>query len=184
LKNTLPKEIKNLDVLVDIGAGNAELSDYFGQQLQAKQVYALDVYPEKEFIQPSPTSTVIYKQINNLNIPLPSSSVDLVMMMMFLHHIEDKQKIIQEVYRVLNPGGFVFFREHDVDPKDYEMVRYLDQVHAKFVPDYKEHSVEKTYYISKDNLSKMLTQNNLKKVMDSNYKSKNPQAIYHSLYSK
>lgn len=184
LEKILPSGAKYQDVLLDIGAGNAELTDYFGRNLKAKTIYALDVYPESDFVQPTPDSNVIYKQIKDDHLPIPDHSVNIVMMMMLLHHVDqDKKKnILKEIKRVLKPGGLVFIREHDVQTGDKGMEKYLDDVHSKFNPNPMEHSVEKTYYMSRKELRDLFTKEGFTHLYDSNYKGKNPQAIYHELY--
>jgi ubiquinone/menaquinone biosynthesis C-methylase UbiE len=183
LEKILPQDI-NVEVLLDIGAGNAELGAYFGKMLDTKQVYALDIYPEKDFVQPSTESTVIYKQMKDFVVPLPDRSVDMVMMMMFLHHVNEKGKlkVLKEIQRVLKPGGIVFIREHDVPSGDKKFEKYLDDVHSKFNPNPLEHSVEKTYYQSRKELKDMFIKNNFLYLDESSYSTKNPQAIYHELY--
>ena len=183
LEKLIPQE-KNVEVLLDIGAGNAELGAYFGKMLDTKKVYALDIYPEKDFVQPTQESNVIYKQMKDFIIPLPDQSVDMVMMMMFLHHVDEqgKMKVIKEIQRVLKPGGLVFIREHDVPSGDKKFEKYLDDVHAKFNPNPLEHSVEKTYYQSRSKLKDLFLKNHFIYLDESIYKDKNPQAIYHELY--
>jgi ubiquinone/menaquinone biosynthesis C-methylase UbiE len=184
LEKILPSGKKTAEVLLDIGAGNAELTDYFGKNLKAKKIYAMDVYPENDFAQPTSDSNVIYKQIKDDHLPIPNHSVDLVMMMMLLHHInqDKKKKMFKEIRRVLKPGGLVFIREHDVPTGDREMVKYLDDVHSKFNPNPMEHSVEKTYYMSRKELGDLFSKEGFTHLYNSNYSGKNPQAIYHELY--
>lgn len=179
---------KKFNVIADVGAGNAELTDYFAKQLNANQAFAFDVYPTTDFQSPSKDSIVTYRQIKDLKIPLPNASVDLVMMLMFLHHVdlESKNKILKEVYRILKPDGIVFVREHDVYPNSTKLASYLDKIHENYNPDPLQHSIEKTYYIERKDLRKLFQEQNLEHLADSNYapEFKNPQQVYHASFRK
>lgn len=178
---TLPLGVR-ISSVVDIGAGNAEITDVIAKQLSATQVYATDVYPASEFIKPSPGSIVQYIQINDEKLPFLDNSVDLVTAFVVIHHIRNFPAMLKEIYRVLKPGGFFFIREHDVT--NPELVKYLDDVHRQFEPNPHEHSVAKTYYWSRENLDDLLIRFRFQKVADFNYSKYNPQAIYHSMYKK
>lgn len=43
------------------------------------------------------------------NLPLRDSSVDAIICMNVLEHVEDPQKAVKEIYRVLKPGGYCYF---------------------------------------------------------------------------
>lgn len=42
------------------------------------------------------------------NLPLPDSSVDAVICIAVLEHVEEPQKAVREIYRVLKPGGYCY----------------------------------------------------------------------------
>lgn len=50
-------------------------------------------------------------------IPLPGGSVDLVVATLVLCSVADPEKAIEEVHRVLRPGGAYLFLEHVAAPK-------------------------------------------------------------------
>lgn len=184
--NTLPPNAK-INTLVDIGAGNAEITDKIARTLGASEAYALDVYPTAEFVKPFPnsfpSSIVQYIQVVDENLPFQSAEIDLVTAFVSIHHIEDTISLFSEICRILKPGGFFFFREHDVTN---EILRiYLDQIHEKYEKDPHEHSIKPTYYWSRQSLSNYLVRHGFQKVADSDYDPQhNPQASYHSLYMK
>jgi 2-polyprenyl-6-hydroxyphenyl methylase/3-demethylubiquinone-9 3-methyltransferase len=52
---------------------------------------------------------IIYREGVGEAIPLPNDSVDRVVCMDVLEHVQDVGKVIAEVRRVLRPGGIFFF---------------------------------------------------------------------------
>lgn len=179
---TLPPNIK-INSLVDIGAGNAEITDKIVKTLGLTEAYALDVYSANEFVKPSPYSIVQYKQIINDILPFPDNSIDMVTAFVSIHHIKDTITLFSEICRILKSGGFFFIREHDVTNDNVRI--YLDQVHEQYEKNPHEHSVNPTYYWSRQNLSNYLIRHGFQKVADSDYDyQNNPQYLYHSLFKK
>jgi SAM-dependent methyltransferase len=57
------------------------------------------------------------------NIPLPADSIDVLMCNHLLEHVEDDRRAMQELYRVLKPGGWGIIlvpedRERDITYED------------------------------------------------------------------
>ena len=178
--NTLPGETK-INILIDIGAGNAEITDKIAKTFNLSQAYALDKYPANEFIKPFPNSIVQYIQVMNENLPFHDNSIDMITAFMSIHHIQDIESLIKEICRVLKPNGYLFFRENDVTSNELKL--YLDKIHERYEKNPHEHSINPTYYWSRQAFSDFLTQRGFIKIGDSDYDpQKNPQAIYHSLY--
>lgn len=44
-----------------------------------------------------------------LNLPFEDESVDAVLAIHLLEHVEEPQKAVKEIYRVLKPGGYAYF---------------------------------------------------------------------------
>lgn len=106
---------------------------------------------------------------DGVNIPMHDSTVSVVTLNMVLHHVESykKDQLLQNVRRVLEPGGILIIREHDSydmaldrgKPKE-EFDMYLDFIHHhydsvsnidfRWVDDYE------TTYQSRDELNSML----------------------------
>ena len=176
---TLPQGTR-INSLLDIGAGNAEITDKIAKSLNVTSAMAVDQYKASEFV-PLSNSIVTYAEVVDTILPVPNNSMDLITAFMSIHHIKDTKKLFSEICRVLKPGGFLFFREHDVT--DEKTAQRLDQVHLAYVQDAKEHSIEPTYYWDRKKLQDYLTQIGFQKVADSDYDYKNnSQNIYHSLY--
>lgn len=58
---------------------------------------------------------VTYLKGSAEDIPLPEASVDGVLMFLSFHHFPDQLKALQEVHRVLRPGGAAFLRTQFAD---------------------------------------------------------------------
>ena len=102
--------IKPTNVL-DIGAGKgiilSGVKQFYG--LSTENVYALDLQP----IERKDITVIGYDE--NMKIPLEDNSIDLIIMLSLLHHVEDRKQLLLEVVRVLSPNGRVIIREHDDD---------------------------------------------------------------------
>jgi DNA-directed RNA polymerase subunit E'/Rpb7/SAM-dependent methyltransferase len=167
--------------MLDVGAGNAEITYVIGDKFNVDNVYAADVYSPSEFKQPISTSNIKYLQVVDNKIALPDNSVDLITCFVSIHHFEQFDEMMKEIVRVLKPDGSLFIREHDVAPGNQKLISYLDAKHEQ----YDDHPGGPIFYWSRSDLNNELTQKyGFEHVGDSDYpkSSKNPQALYHSLY--
>lgn len=96
--------------IMDLGSGDGYLSralaGYVGK------VVAVDISSEmlKELDRKAKQSGIENIEIlesDGQDVPLPDSNVDVACANMFLHHIEEPENAIKEMYRVLKPGGIV-----------------------------------------------------------------------------
>lgn len=55
------------------------------------------------------TQSVCYLQLDAFSLPFPDKSFDVITAMDFLEHVEEPEKMIREVARLLRPGGLFFF---------------------------------------------------------------------------
>ncbi len=91
-----------VDVLFDLfGAAYVEAFDYDPDQVRLAEKRLLPRYNEK----------VRIYEASATQIPSPDSQFDAVFDFGALHHIPDNQSAINEVARVLKPGGRFFFQE-------------------------------------------------------------------------
>jgi ubiquinone/menaquinone biosynthesis C-methylase UbiE len=72
---------------------------------------------------------VIYLEGKAEGIPLVAASVDLVLMYLSFHHVQDRASATSEIARVLRPGGRVLLRSTFSDRIDeLEWMRYFPRV--------------------------------------------------------
>jgi ubiquinone/menaquinone biosynthesis C-methylase UbiE len=100
--------------LLEIGCGRGGFSCWLGQQeIRPNEILAADfsskaVESGEAFATRKRIDNVRWLQADMQDIPLESSSVDTVVSFETIEHVPDPKKAIQEVYRVLKPGGRFF----------------------------------------------------------------------------
>ncbi|MEK6919659.1 MAG: methyltransferase domain-containing protein [Thermoproteota archaeon] len=99
------------DTVLDVGAGTGFLTEAAAKV--GGKVIALDLSKSMtdEAISKLGGKNVEFKVGSVERIPLGDSSVDTVVGNMFLHHSPDPEKAIQEMSRVLTPGGRIVFAD-------------------------------------------------------------------------
>lgn len=118
---------RQVDLIVDVGAGtgrfSARLADAFGARV-------IGVEPSDRMRALAEEGTrdprVSFLKGEATRIPLDSGSTTFAYMSMVLHHVTKPDVCAQELYRVLQPGGFVFIR--NAFRERLETIRY----HAYF----------------------------------------------------
>ncbi|MDP3940763.1 MAG: class I SAM-dependent methyltransferase [bacterium] len=69
-----------------------------------------------------------------IDIPLKGNTIDTVLLLQVLEHLDDPKKALAEIFRILRPGGFVIgalpflYPIHD---SPYDMARYTEQMLRK-----------------------------------------------------
>jgi excisionase family DNA binding protein len=145
-KNYYDESIKNklidLKILnksmtvMDLGAGDGYISRAVAKIV--KKVVAVDISKEmlKELKRKARESGI--KNIETLEsdareVPIEGSTIDVVCANMYLHHVEEPELAVKEVFRVIKPGGIVFladFKEH----KDNELKEKMHDYWPGFKP--------------------------------------------------
>lgn len=105
---TMTKDIP-CEKILDFGSGTGIILPYCAPR--SKITYALDINPtlvertKKEY----GLKNVEIINYSNRGIPLPSESIDLIYALEVFEHIEDLDKVIFEIYRVCEKGGYLLF---------------------------------------------------------------------------
>jgi ubiquinone/menaquinone biosynthesis C-methylase UbiE len=103
--------------VVDIGCGRGSSSVLVAQTFQARLVAALDLDPKqlraaRKYLFRQARSPVHLVQSGTLNLPLADQSMDAAFSFGMLHHVIQWRKALDEIHRVLVPGGLFFFEEY------------------------------------------------------------------------
>lgn len=68
---------------------------------------------------------VLFMHADALHCPLKDQSMDHIIMLGGIHHINDRQKLFAEIFRILKPGGRFIFREPASDWIIWRAIRKL-----------------------------------------------------------
>lgn len=107
---------------LDYGCGTGDFVEYIGKELSipATHIYGTDIvrYPT--------LNKFHFSLIENGKTTFPDNKFSFITCFMVLHHIPDEilSSSIDEIYRILEPGGIFLIREHNVY-KDSEIITSL-----------------------------------------------------------
>ena len=104
------KKLETLNIL-DLGAGFGRLAPVYCNKFDLsilgdysfKELLDAKVYTQKKGCKKNKTKFVA---LNAYFLPFKNKSLDVVLSVRLMHHIEQPKAFLQEVYRVLKPGGF------------------------------------------------------------------------------
>ena len=111
-------------VVADVGAGTGFMAA--GLAPLVNKVYVLDgsaamLDVARRNLAHAKRDNVEFHEADGQSLPLPDGSVDAVFANMYLHHCPDPLAAIQEMVRVLRPGGRLVIT--DTDAHNYEWMR-------------------------------------------------------------
>ena len=116
LKDT---EIKSGIHILDFGCGPGSYSIAAAERLEGTgKVFALDMHPlaVKQVDQTARKKklTNVKTIFSNCETGLPSNSVDVILLYYVFNDLENPEKVLQELYRVLKPEGILSFSEFNI----------------------------------------------------------------------
>jgi ubiquinone/menaquinone biosynthesis C-methylase UbiE len=131
-------------VVVDAGCGDTGIVKEFKERIGS--LIGVDV--SKELLE---KNTVVDQKIyaDLEKVPLPDNSADMIVSEFVLEHLENPEKVFQELYRILKPGGSFIF----LTPNRYNPIMVLSGILPHFIHDWfrdqilkKGEETHKTYY--------------------------------------
>lgn len=96
---------------IDIGCGNGEIAEYLASMC-ARSVTGVDpdVWPGWGALRARNVNLLLLEgRFDQLQLPLPEASADLVICNQVYEHVGDPKQLIQNIRRVLVPGGVCYF---------------------------------------------------------------------------
>jgi len=119
--------------VLDLGCGTGGFALAIAQHIQA-QVIGVDVAPHllRYAVARSRALPILWILGHAEALPLADQTVDRVLMSLILHQIAHRERAIQEVYRVLRPGGRCLVRTvaPEVTLQNWVPFRFFPQVAA------------------------------------------------------
>ena len=102
--------IEKPSVLIDIGAGTGFFALHFSRKMTNGKLYACDISEEmitwmENNLPVESKGIVIPIKMQEISVPLPDGTADLVYMINLHHELEDPIGIIGESFRLLKNGG-------------------------------------------------------------------------------
>ena len=106
-KEILIKKEKSRIKILDIGCGVGYGLAFFASQ-NYKKLFGIDInrYSLKIAKERCPKANVRYGDV--IKIPFQSNEFDLVILTEVIEHLDDPQTALEEIRRILNPGGILF----------------------------------------------------------------------------
>ncbi len=108
LKASIPA--REVESVLDLGCGTGRFTSALGEAYGC-QVFGVE--PSAAMLEVASSRgepQVVWKQGGAEDIPLESSSVDLVFMSQVFHHLADPRRALDEIRRVLTPSGHLAVR--------------------------------------------------------------------------
>ena len=138
-KNIIPKKIQSY---LDIGSSEGKITAEFGKHLVEKYNMPKTSINGTDIVDPSRAygnTNITLGQSNTIdNYPVnfklidvetspnhydfEDNSQDIITAMMSLHHIPNVKKSLEDIYRMLKPGGLFIIREHDNSPLELNVL--------------------------------------------------------------
>ncbi|MFL2859628.1 MAG: bifunctional demethylmenaquinone methyltransferase/2-methoxy-6-polyprenyl-1,4-benzoquinol methylase UbiE [Pontiellaceae bacterium] len=123
---------------LDIGTGTGDLAFELLSQVPKAQVYAID--PSENMLSVAREKSLSigvsrrprFQNADALNLPMPDSFFDGIVSGFCFRNIEDRQKALHEMYRVVKPNGKVLILEATYPSNIFIRVGY--KIYTPFVP--------------------------------------------------
>lgn len=96
--------------LLDVGGGTGRVAVQF--QALAGEVLVADA--ALGMLREAKKKGLRIVHSHSENLPLPAKSFDRVILVDALHHVKDQVKTLEEIWRVLAPGGWMVIEEPDI----------------------------------------------------------------------
>ncbi|MDD4930561.1 MAG: class I SAM-dependent methyltransferase [Candidatus Colwellbacteria bacterium] len=177
---------------LDLGGGDGKITSAIGQylHLSKEKIVCADIDSWWDNDRTEKEEITYLKISEGHRLPFNDGEFGLVTCFQSLHHMKNPDLVISELYRILEPGGYIIIREHDCDSVLIKML--IDIEHCIFETVLKDpvDSFIKNYhgdYRSKNEWSRLFYRHGLLFCHRRyNFKTtrNNPTRYYYSMYCK
>lgn len=151
-------KVKNGAKLLDVGCGGGALAQLVSQDKQYVSVYGCDISKQAiAYAKKNRSKKINFRVIKDKKIPFKKNYFDICVCFDVLEHVPDDKQFLNEIYRVLKPGGSFYL----VVPCENQMFtytwlfqklrignkltnRYWGHIHPEYTYSYIKHMVTKT----------------------------------------
>lgn len=106
--------LNETDVVLEVGSGLGILANEVARRVPAGEVLGIEFSTEQLARAQVETPNLRFLQGDAHELPFPESRFDVVYCRYLLEHVRDPQRVLQEMHRVLKPGGRAFAMENDM----------------------------------------------------------------------
>jgi 2-polyprenyl-3-methyl-5-hydroxy-6-metoxy-1,4-benzoquinol methylase len=99
--------IKSCRKYVDIGCGDCSYTLIIGQKLQCREVHGVDIDEDRILLASKRGIITIKADMNKERLSLAENSIDIVTALEVIEHLVNPDNMLQEIYRILKPGGYL-----------------------------------------------------------------------------
>lgn len=111
--------------LLDVGGGTGRVSNFFLENVG--EIFLADL--SHKMLVESQSKTGLFPACSHSEyLPFPEQSFDRIIMIDALHHVCDQQQTINELWRVLKPGGRIIIEEPDIQHWAIKLVALAEKL--------------------------------------------------------
>lgn len=177
--------ISSNSTILDIGGGNGNILNILGTEfnIASNNLYCLEQSNDNWSETYSKTNNVTYINWDDQYLDLPDNSIDLIIIMVTLHHMSDEtiHNLLRNIERILKKDGYVIIKEHNMN--DYNLKQIIDWEHHLYhlMSDHKNIDIDIDKYIetfinnykSKEEYDKLFNSINLTEIQEYNRQLEN-----------
>ena len=124
LLNKLASENGAIKRILNLGAGEGELNHLIHSYCE--DLYACDINEDDVEFGKTINPLVVYSVQDGSNLSYQNNYFDVVICMEVLEHVEDEEKLLKEIYRVLIPGGLTIITFPSINfPITYDPFNFI-----------------------------------------------------------
>ena len=151
-------DIKYMDMGCSGGSITMSVAKTFKINLENTYGIDLDKFVGKKII---PNTKFNFQYYDGNKIPYKDSTFDMITCLMMLHHVNDIDYTLSEIYRVLKNDALVIIKEHDVDNTMMDYLTYIEHLIYGVTSDGQTYDFFRETYTQN-----MLSSNELKSIMN------------------